>query len=148
MNDEQAVAELVAHFGEGSGMPTAKQWADILAGPAEAPLCIINLVKLRTQAEDGSSIAAARTGLEAFLQYGAGSLPRINAAGGTMAFSGRIAGQLVGDDADDWDLGVVVRWPNRRAMLSLFQDPAYRAAFPHRRAAVARYRATVITAAG
>src|SRR5688572_6122262 len=44
-----------------------------------------------------SSTAAARTGLEAFLQYGAGSLPRINAAGGTMTFSGRNAGQYVGN---------------------------------------------------
>lgn len=144
MSDEQAVAELAAHFGEGAGMPTAAQWSGILAGPAEAPICIINLVKLRPQA-DGPE---ARTGLEAFMQYGGGSLPRIAAHGGTMVFSGAVAGLLVGDDAQDWDIGVVVSWPNRAAMLSLFQDPAYREAFPHRRAAVDRYRATVIAASG
>ena len=148
MNDAAAITELTAFFGEGAGMPTAAQWRDLLAGPAEAPICVINLVKLRPAADYGpGSAEPPRTGLEAFMHYGAGSMPRIAAAGGAMVFSGATQGPLVGDD-EAWDLGVVVTWPNRGAMVALFQDPAYRAAFPHRRAAAARYRATVISAAG
>ena len=146
--DEQTINELTAFFGEGAGMPTAAQWRALQAGPAEAPICVINLVKLRPTADYGpGSAEPSRSGLEAFMQYGAGSTPRIVANGGAVVFGGGIQPPLVGDD-EAWDLGVVVNWPNRRAMIAQFQDPAYRAIFFHRRAAVERYRASVISAAG
>lgn len=141
---EPTAAELADHFGEGSGMPTAAQWRAVLAEPASSPICILNLVKLRAEADYGpGSAEPARSGLEAFGLYAAGSVPRIMAAGGSVVFHGAVESVLVGDDAE-WDTAVVVTWPNRAALLSLFQDPAYRAAFPHRRAAVDRYRATVV----
>jgi len=148
MSNDNVAAELAAHFGE-DGVPSESQWAAAMPGAADGPICILNLVKLRPSADYGEGSAEpARSGLEAFLQYGAGSTPRIIANGGTVVFAGPVQGQFVGADADDWDIGIVVSWPSRAAMISLFQDEAYRTAFPHRRAAVERYRATVLAAAG
>ena len=148
MTDDPTINELTAFFGEGAGLSTAAQWRALLAGPAETPICVINQVKLRPAADYGpGSAEPSRTGLEAFMQYGAGSTPRIVANGGTVVFGGGMQPLLVGED-EAWDIGVVVNWPNRRALLALFQDPAYRAIFHHRRAAVERYRASVIAAAG
>ncbi len=141
---EADIQALTAHFGSGVGMPTEQQWRLLTTGKPDKAICILNLVKLRAKANYGpGSTEPARSGLEAFLLYGASSTPRTVAGGGEVLFAGPARGVLVGEDTD-WDLGIIVRWPNERAMLSLFQDADYRVAFPHRRAAVERYRATVL----
>ena len=135
--------ELVGVFGDGGGMPTAAQWRAMAEGP-DGPVCVMNLVKLKPQADYGPGAdEPARSGLEALMQYGAGSNPRIAALGGTVAAAGLTRGVIVGRD-EDWDVGIVVNWPSRAAMLALYRDEAYQAAFRHRRAAVERYRAVMI----
>jgi uncharacterized protein (DUF1330 family) len=144
-NDLDGVAtELTAFFGDGSGVPTQAQWRDLIAAEAGGAIQVINFIKLRTQAQYPEGEAAA-TGLQAFMRYGAGSTPRIHAVGGTVTFGGRQERTFVGD-AEDWDVIVTATYPDRRALVRLFLDPHYREAFPHRRAAVERYRAVIAAA--
>lgn len=137
------VEDLVDTFGDGNAVPTAEQWRSLLEAPDEGPVCVLNLLKLRERA-DGEG--EPRSGLEAILAYGAGSVPRIHAAGGTVLFFGRAEAQIIGGGDEDWDLVVVASYPSRRAFVSLFLDPEYRKVFPHRRAAVARYKAILAAA--
>lgn len=145
-NDEdRIVADLTGFYGDGGGVPTAGQWRELLAGPAGGPICVVNLVRLREQASAIEGVPP-RSGMEAFMAYGAGSIPRIHALGGNMVFFGRGTSAFIGDTDGGWDAVVVVTWPDRAAFLSLFMDQQYREAFQHRRAGVARYKA-VVTAA-
>ncbi len=69
---------------------------------------------------------------------------RLAAVGGEFVVQALPSGTLWGDD-EDWDLVVVANYPDASALAALLDDPEYRAAYAHRRAAVARERVTVAT---
>lgn len=142
-NGEAMAAELTAFYGDGRGTPTHAQWQALITAEAGGPIHVINFVKLRAQARyDTDAAEPETTGLQAFMRYGAGSAPRIQAVGGTMTFGGRQERTFIGDD-EDWDIIVTATYPDRRSFVRLFLDADYRDAFRHRRAAVDRYRAVI-----
>lgn len=147
-NSEALAAELTAFYGDGEGTPSLGQWRDLLAADPGGAICVLNFVKLRSQALYPADAAEPEaSGLQAFMRYGAGSMPRIHAMGGTMTFGGRHERTFIGDD-EGWDVIVTASYPDRRSFLRLFLDPDYREAFRHRRAAVERYRAVIGATAG
>ena len=112
------------------------------AAPA-GPVTVVNLFKLREVAAypSGSGRAPA-SGLEAMLAYGAVSGDRLAAVGGRFLSQGLMVGALWGDDVG-WDLVVVAEYPDIGAVRALLDDPQYREAYEHRRAAVERQRVVV-----
>ncbi len=142
-NADGIATELAAFFREGEGTPTAQQWREIIEAPDPGPICVVNFIKFRREATYEKDAADTPcTGAEAFMRYGAKSVPRIAAVGGTMTFGGRFERTIIGAD-EDWDALIAATYPNRKSFLRLFRDAEYRDAFRHRRAAVARYRAIV-----
>lgn len=105
------------------------------------PLTLVNLFALHDVAryEDGRD----SSGVEAMLRYASTSGDRLVAAGGQFVTQGLATGLLWGDD-EHWDVVVVASYPHVDAFWSLLADPEYRAAFVHRRAAVARQPVTVL----
>ena len=128
----QRAAELASHYGEEAG-PTVAQWQRMLAGPVGSPITVINLFKLRAD------------GLEAMMRYGAVSGPTVAKVGGRFLLTGPFETTFIGDE-EPWDLVAIASYPNRAALLALFDDDAYRAAWADRAAAVERQR--VVIAAG
>ena len=142
-NADGSAAELAAFFHEGEGTPTAQQWRGLIEAPDTGPICVVNFIKFRREANYESNASDTPcTGAEAFMRYGAKSAPRIAAVGGTMIFAGRFERTIIGAD-EDWDAVILASYPNRKSFLQLFHDAEYRDAFRHRRAAVAHYRAIV-----
>lgn len=129
---DRRVAELSGWYGSGSG-PDPAQWRRVVAGPAGSPLTLINLFKLRPD------------GMEAMMRYAAVSGPALERVGGRFLLTGPFEATLIGED-EDWDIVAIGTYPDRAALLALFDDQAYRAAWADRTAAVARQR--VIIAAG
>jgi uncharacterized protein (DUF1330 family) len=111
-----------------------------LRAAGDGPIVVVNFFALNETAhyEDGPPCP----GLEAMLRYSAVSGDRLAAAGGHFVAQALSAGAVWGTD-DDWDLVVVARYPGVDAFWALLADPAYREAYVHRRAAVARQRVTV-----
>ena len=145
---ERLAAELTAVFDEGEGTPTHAQWRELIAAEPGGPICVVNFVKLRPQARYPAEAAEPEaSGLQAFMRYGVGSAPRIQAVGGTMTFAGRQERTFIGAD-ENWDIIVTATYPDRRSFVRLFLDADYRDAFRHRRAAVDRYRAVIGAAVG
>jgi uncharacterized protein (DUF1330 family) len=108
----------------------------------DGPITLVNLFALRAVAAypDGETCS----GVEAMLRYGAVSGDRLAAVGGRFVAQALPTGVVWGDASDgDWDLVVVATYPDVDAFWSLLADDEYRAAFAHRRAAVARQRVTV-----
>jgi uncharacterized protein (DUF1330 family) len=128
---ERRVDELAAWYGDGG--PTRPQWQRVVSGPAGSPVTLINFFKLRP------------TGMEAMMRYAAVSGPALERAGGRFLLSGPFESTLMGED-EDWDIVAIGSYPDRAALLALFADEAYRAAWADRAAAVARQR--VLIAAG
>jgi len=134
-------AELAGWYGASAG-PTAAQWRRVLSGAEGTPITLINFFKLRPMAADPDG---AISGMEAMLRYAAVSGPTLAKVGGRFLLTGAFETTLIGED-EDWDLVAIGAYPNRAALLALFDDDAYRAAWAHRVAAIARQR--VVIAAG
>jgi uncharacterized protein (DUF1330 family) len=105
------------------------------------PLTVVNLFELNEIARYPSREECP--GVEAMRRYGSASGPCLEAAGGTFLSQALPTGVLWGDDDGPWHLLVVASYPDAGAFWSLLADPAYRRAFAHRRAAVARQRVVV-----
>lgn len=133
MLDDTELAELVGHY-EPADPTAAARWRTLFDTAADGPLALVNRFTLRERAEYPDGHEAA--GIEAFLAYAATSVPALERVGGRFLVSNPVVTSLFG--APDGSHLVVVGWyPDRGALLALLRDPEYRAAFAHRRAAVA-----------
>lgn len=142
---EPNVAQLCEWYGQAGTQdtnPTAGQWTRILEKPAESPITLINFFKLRDIAEypgDDDKTNQGVSGQEAFGLYAAVSVPTMERIGGKFLLVGPFESTFIGAN-EDWDLVAVGSYPNRQALLDLYSDPDYRAAFRHRTAACARQK--------
>ncbi|MGR3713939.1 MAG: DUF1330 domain-containing protein [Shimia sp.] len=100
----------------------------------EGPIQMLNLVKLRDKAEyeDGREMS----GVEAYNAYGKASAPVFQRLGGRIVWRGQQELVVIGPSDEAWDLCFIAEYPNAQAFVSMLGDPEYRAAMPHRQAAV------------
>lgn len=134
MTDDDARAE---HYGLD---PRALR--DAPAGP----ITLVNLFRLRETAADAPGLPA-RSGAEALLTYAAVSEGRLAAVGGRFLSRSLAVGALWAD-GPGWDVVVTAEYPDVQAVRALLDDPAYRAAYEHRRAAVAAQHVIVSASLG
>lgn len=122
----------------GSVDPEREQFEAFKALPRDTPINMINLVKLRTEAqyEDGTKV----TGAEAYATYGKTSGPIFKRVGGTIIWRGEPKLVLIGPSDEGWDIAFIARYPNAGAFMEMVTDPEYRKAVKHRQAAVSDSR--------
>ncbi len=98
------------------------------------PIHMLNLVRYREMAayEDGRKASGA----EAYAAYGRESAPVLARVGGRVIWRGTMEMMMIGPDDKQWDLCFIVEYPNAAAFAAMVQDPEYRAAVPHRQAAL------------
>ncbi|MBL4739376.1 MAG: DUF1330 domain-containing protein [Sneathiella sp.] len=143
-NIETRLAVLINVYGEGAdeGTPTKAQWRHLLETESAGKTTLINFFKMRDTAEyPGTSIYAQNpgTGEQAFMRYAEVSVPTLEKVGGNFLLHGPFDGMFTGD-AEDWDVIVVGTYPNRGAVLALFENADYQSAFVHRSAACSRQK--------
>jgi len=122
----------------GSVDPEREQFEAFKALPRDTPINMINLVKLRAEAqyEDGTKV----TGAEAYATYGKTSGPIFKRVGGTIIWRGEPKLVLIGPSDEGWDIAFIARYPNAGAFMEMVTDPEYRKAVKHRQAAVSDSR--------
>lgn len=113
--------------------PSIEQFREFSEAPDNGPVVMVNLLKFKQQASDGSG-----TGAEAYGRYGAEALKMVQARGGHVIWMGAVGQILVGDPADDWDAAAVVQYPSRKAFLDMVTSPVYVAGHKHREAGLDR----------
>lgn len=119
--------------------PLRAQWEAFKALPRDAPVAMLNLVRLRERAAyppDHPDAAQGRLGAEAYARYGEETAPVLARVGGHVAWRGRFEAVLIGPPEERWDAAFVAAYPHAGAFLALVTDPDYRAAAVHRQAAV------------
>ena len=104
----------------------------------DGPIHMLNLVKLRDQAEYSDGRQA--TGAEAYAAYGKGSQPVLERLGGRIVWRGSMELMLIGPDDRNWDLCFIAEYPSVDAFVSMIKDQEYREAMVHRQAGVADSR--------
>ena len=93
----------------------------------DGPLVMLNLLKFKPGGE------------QRYLEgYASVAVPMIERLGGRIIYAGRLAERAHDDDAPEWDMLVLVEYPNRQAFIDMVNDPGYRAAHLHRSETVER----------
>lgn len=114
-----------------------RAWAEADDG---RPVYMLNLMRFYPQVKalpGGPSPSMAPKASNAF--YESKALPMVLKVGGSAPFMGETQGANVlsyAPEGDHWSRALVIRYPNRRAFLSLLADPAYPAIFPFKVAAL------------
>jgi len=111
----------------------AAQMADFAVNADEGPVVMLNLLKFETSIGENG-----KTGPENYAEYGRLAGPIVEKHGGKLVWSGVPTQQLIGDMDYDWDLVLLVSWPQRQNLLDLIQDPEYEAIAHHRGAGLER----------
>lgn len=115
--------------------PTETQLEEFRSADQETPITMVNLLKFREIAdyEDADSADATQvSGRAAYQRYANVALSKIRENGGSIEYLAPTEQSFVGDQADDWDQVVIVRYPSRCAYLLGFDSPEYQAAIVHR----------------
>ena len=100
-------------------MPTAEQSQALLDLPGDGPVVMLNLLKFKP---DG--------GQAEYMKYGIGVQPLLAKVGAKRLFFGRAALCVVGNA--DWDMIVLVQYPNKEALGKMTSTPEYEAIHHHR----------------
>jgi uncharacterized protein (DUF1330 family) len=114
--------------------PTKELFAEFLAIDRPGPIQMLNLVRLRAQADYPDGRQA--TGAEAYAAYGRETGPIFQRLGGKIIWQGRFELTLIGPADERWDHCFIAEYPSVAAFGEMIHDPGYREAVKHRQAAV------------
>ncbi|HYE46194.1 MAG TPA: DUF1330 domain-containing protein [Caulobacter sp.] len=123
----------------GSIDPTRPQFDAFKALPRDTPIQMLNLIRLRPQAdypEGHPSHGKGLTGLDAYRAYGRESAEVFARVGGRQIWAGRPETVVTGPEDERWDLAFIAEYPNAAAFLAMVTDPGYREVVKHRTAGV------------
>jgi hypothetical protein len=99
--------------------PTPAQIEEFLAGPADQPVVMMNLLRFKAQADGGD---AGLSGRDAVLLYSRAMKSFVESKGGTFVLAANIDSQVIGEGGDFHFVGIM-RYPSRQSYLELAGDP-------------------------
>ena len=112
--------------------PNDEQLKGFDDNPDLGPIKMLNLVKLKDNAEYSDGRETNLSGLEAYMLYGEEVKKHLEKVGAKIVFSGPVSRLMIGDIDELWDLAAVAEYPNRAAMLKMITDPDYIESSAHR----------------
>ena len=118
--------------------PNREQFEQLATAPDDGPVVMLNLLKFKASAGDGSG-----SGADAYGRYGDAAVQMIEERGGRVIWAGRGQQILIGDPAQDWDSVLLVEYPSRKAFIDMVTTPEYNEAHKHRESGLER---TVVVA--
>jgi uncharacterized protein (DUF1330 family) len=118
--------------------PNREQFEQLAQAPDNGPVVMLNLLKFKASASDGSG-----SGAVAYGRYGDTAVEMIEAQGGKVLWAGRGRQILIGDPAEDWDQILLVQYPSPQAFIDMVTTPEYGEAHKHRESGLER---TVVVA--
>ena len=124
--------------------PDREAWAVFKTLPKGQPINMLNLIRLKPQAEysaDHPDHGKALSGLDAYRAYGRTSAEVFARVGGRQVWVGKPQVMVTGPGSEAWDLAFIAEYPTSEAFIAMVRDPHYREnVVPHRTAAVADSR--------
>lgn len=100
--------------------PRPEQIQQLLAGPANEPVVMLNLLRFRERAgtpDEGLS------GSEAYRRYALKMRGLVEARGGRFLWSGSLDSQVIGAGAEGFQMAALVEYPSRKAFVEIATSP-------------------------
>jgi uncharacterized protein (DUF1330 family) len=111
--------------------PTPQQIETLLAGRADQPVVMVNLLRFKARADapdDGLS------GEEAYRRYADAMRTVVESRGGRVVWVGRVDSQVIGTGGEGFHLIALAEYPSRQAFLAIATDPHVHELAVHRTA--------------
>ena len=100
--------------------PTKEQIEQLMAGPPDEPVVMINLLRFKPRAGAGEGDA---TGQETYRRYAEQMRAFVESKGGRFIWAGRVDSQVIGEGGEGFHAAGLVEYPSRQAFLEIVNDP-------------------------
>jgi uncharacterized protein (DUF1330 family) len=111
--------------------PTPEQIQGLLAGPADQPVVMLNLLRFKPRADAPDE---GISGEEAYRRYAEPMQAFVASRGGRVLWIGRVDSQVIGTGGEGFHLIALVEYPSRQAFLAIATDPHVEKMAVHRAA--------------
>src|SRR5713226_9201668 len=100
--------------------PTPEQIQTLLAGPADQPVVMVNLLRFKPRADAPDE---GLSGEEAYRRYAEPMQTFVQSKGGRFLWIGRVDSQVIGSGGQGFHMIGLVEYPSREAFLAIASDP-------------------------
>ncbi|MDE2849781.1 MAG: DUF1330 domain-containing protein [Acidobacteriota bacterium] len=114
------VAMLAAGGAMAQIAPEPEQIEELLKGPAEGPVVMVNLLRFKKEADAPDE---GLTGEEAYGRYGAQMVQWVTSQGARLIWSGRADSMVIGDTDEYFHAIALMEYPSRAEFLRIIGDP-------------------------
>jgi uncharacterized protein (DUF1330 family) len=114
--------------------PTSEQIQELLAGPQDEPVVMVNLLRFKPTA-DGADTGLS--GEDTYRRYAEKMVPYVQSKGGRVLWTGRVDSQVIGTGGEEFDMVAVVEYPSRAVFVQIATDPYVQEIGAHRAAGLA-----------
>ena len=122
--------------------PAREQIQRLAESDEDGPVVMLNLLKFAKTADE----ATGKTGAESYDTYGEKMREIMAERGIRLLWRGRADSVVIGDDdADGWDMVLLVQYPSRKAFLEMGASKEYDKVGEHRTAALVDSRLIACT---
>jgi uncharacterized protein (DUF1330 family) len=119
---------------ENAVYPTNEGIQTLTKDSSTTKIAMLNLLKFRKKALYKDGRADDISGREAYLRYAGAMTAIVEREGGRILFSGRIAGVVIGEVGDPWDVAAIMEYPSRAAFQRIMFLPEVQEISVHREA--------------
>lgn len=96
--------------------PTGDKIKELMKGPAETPVVMLNLLSFKETA-DGDNTGLS--GLDAYSKYASKMTTLVESKGGRLIWSGRVDSVVIGESDADFQMVALMEYPSRAAFLEI-----------------------------
>jgi len=97
--------------------PTPEQLQTLLAGPADQPVVMVNLLRFKRRAD--ATPEDARSGEDAYMAYARRMREVVESHGGRFIWTGRVDSVVIGDDDAAFHVVGLVEYPSRKTFVEI-----------------------------
>lgn len=99
--------------------PTPEQLKQLMEGPADTPVVMVNLLTFK---KDATGDDSGVSGMEAYGRYGAEMRKFVESKGGRMIWAGRVDSMVIGETDEEFHVVALMQYPNRAAFLEIISS--------------------------
>lgn len=119
---------------ENAVYPTADGFRALAQDTSSTPIAMLNLLKFRKKALYKDGRADDISGFEAYQRYVTAMSKIVEREGGRILFAGKVAGLVIGEVGELWDVAAIMEYPSRAAFQRIARLPEVQAIAVHREA--------------
>jgi uncharacterized protein (DUF1330 family) len=97
-------------------MPEPEQIKQLMEGPADSPVVMVNLLSFKDQADGGNE---GMSGRESYMRYGENMRKFVESKGGRFIWTGRVDSMVIGESDADFQIIALVEYPSRKAFVEI-----------------------------